>query len=852
MEDLSLRLRVFFYLCLAFGGLLIGFQNCAKPNQYQDTSPTVSDANSCTACHGNEHNSAPPKGVHHQFETTDIGVGAHQAHVLGGDLSTAIDCTQCHIKPASILEEGHIKNQPARIAWGDLAKSGGANPKWERSIAGCSSTYCHGSLAKGGVATEPIWTRVDGSQKTCTSCHGFPPPAPHPQRTNCSACHAATVDANGAIVHKQNHVNGVIDGALSCNSCHGSSANAAPPFDTNQQTDTALLSVGAHQQHLNSIRTKTIECSECHNVPTHIDDPGHILGQRARVVLGPRSNRNGVQASYNATTGTCTTACHGENHPSTFGGVRSRPVWNHVDGSQSQCSSCHAQPTGDTPLAKHSGQNCGTCHAGYSATSVDANTHIDGTTDATSAKNSCRSCHTNVNVTNVLHPAGIAGSPLENVSTSPSESCVICHMPKGIHLFRANTSSVYSTYNAGIRPGEQLANTASDGTHANTAWVDVDMVCGQCHGGGNAFASSQGSIVSGSKILNVTSNSGFAVSERVTIAGAGPEKPDGSQSNLETFVSQISGTQITLAHVASNSVTAANVIQNPTRNNASWKSKSTLAHNAVTFHSGAYPGTSQVSFSYALGNPNTLILNTTVTTALCAAKTGGTTTCNRFDWDWGDGSPHSTGESASHTYSTAGNYKVTVVAENVGISGATRTTPINVYKPDYPPTINGTCDWNADTWTMTVQDSSTDDNGIRQVSITWGDGGAISTSTTYPFGPLSHTYIAQGSYTLTHKVLDTIGQQATKTCLASPTYFSIAGVVTASNGTTPISSATVVLTSGSTTRTLYSSSSGSFSANNLKPGNWTVTVSKSGYTFAQSAIQIGPNKSDLQIKALTP
>ena len=51
-------------------------------------------------------------------------------------------------------------------------------PVWNPATGTCASTYCHGSTQLGGAHKVPVWTQVDGTQKTCGSCHGDPPPAP--------------------------------------------------------------------------------------------------------------------------------------------------------------------------------------------------------------------------------------------------------------------------------------------------------------------------------------------------------------------------------------------------------------------------------------------------------------------------------------------------------------------------------------------------------------------------------------------------------------------------------------------------------------------------------------------------
>jgi PKD repeat protein len=60
-----------------------------------------------------------------------------------------------------------------------------------------------------------------------------------------------------------------------------------------------------------------------------------------------------------------------------------------------------------------------------------------------------------------------------------------------IHLFRINTNAAYSTFPTSaefLGNTKKVANTAADGTYTSAVWVDVDLACGQCHGGGTSSA----------------------------------------------------------------------------------------------------------------------------------------------------------------------------------------------------------------------------------------------------------------------------------------------------------------------------------------------------------------------------
>ena len=62
----------------------------------------------------------------------------------------------------------------------------------------------------------PLWTRVDGSQASCGSCHGNPPPAPHPSDLRCELCHLPTAGSNQTIADASTHLDGIIQVTAGC------------------------------------------------------------------------------------------------------------------------------------------------------------------------------------------------------------------------------------------------------------------------------------------------------------------------------------------------------------------------------------------------------------------------------------------------------------------------------------------------------------------------------------------------------------------------------------------------------------------------------------------------------------
>jgi len=182
-------------------------------------------------------------------------------------------------------------------------------------------------------------------------------------------------------------------GSGSCTACHGDAARvstvlnpqlpAAPPKDTSGNSATTAPGVGAHQAHLNDGTLRlAMACTECHTVP---GDTAHAT-QPLQLTWGPLATTQGAAPSFNATSLTCSsTYCHGSTLNA--GGTLTNPVW--ISGaSQVACGSCHSAPP---PSPHPQNASCGTCHPGYTSTTVNVNTHVNGTIDVSSA--SCSACH---------------------------------------------------------------------------------------------------------------------------------------------------------------------------------------------------------------------------------------------------------------------------------------------------------------------------------------------------------------------------------------------------------------------------------------------------------------------------
>jgi predicted CxxxxCH...CXXCH cytochrome family protein len=373
----------------------------------------------CNGCHGSAGSNAPPRDVAGNTARTARGVGSHQPHlVTGSTWHRDVACTDCHLVPAALDSPGHLDATPAaELVWSLLSSTSGVTPSWNGSTC---TTACHGA-SMGGAA--PSWAPGGAAQAACGTCHGLPPPSPHPAGgTACSVCHS-TMAADGGFRSPQRHIDGVLDVSSACDACHGSGGESAPPQDLRGNTATTAAGVGAHRSHLKAATGwhRNVLCSDCHAVPATITAPGHLdTPLPAEVLFSAVANAGGVTSSYTGTT--CATWCHG----SVLGGrTVATPGWTQVDAGQAACGACHGLP----PPAPHpsiGSTQCGVCHPNAAGLSFsDPARHIDGVVDLNQA---CNSCHGSP--TSNAPPRDLAGN------TSPSARGVGAHQA---HLTAGST-----------------------------------------------------------------------------------------------------------------------------------------------------------------------------------------------------------------------------------------------------------------------------------------------------------------------------------------------------------------------------------------------------------------------------
>ncbi|HSD20624.1 MAG TPA: CxxxxCH/CxxCH domain-containing protein [Anaeromyxobacter sp.] len=235
-------------------------------------------------------------------------------------------------------------------------------------IQTCSA--CHGQDYDGGLTVT-----IDGEQRVSPSCND---------------CHAGVL--------------GIQNWQSNCTFCHGTRNNAftfenlaqaAPPEGVRGETATTDPHVGAHQKHLGngSVLTNGFECFTCHPL---IGGLAHLDGQvPITFQLQPLASSDGATPSFTKGTQTCSSVyCHGSTLQ---GGTATAPRWT---VALTACNSCHGipPPTGQHDFHTGIGVACATCHDGYTDTSVNKATHVNGARDVVRAGVringwDCTTCH---------------------------------------------------------------------------------------------------------------------------------------------------------------------------------------------------------------------------------------------------------------------------------------------------------------------------------------------------------------------------------------------------------------------------------------------------------------------------
>jgi predicted CxxxxCH...CXXCH cytochrome family protein len=503
-------------LAASAGLLLSALSAVLQPGclERRDSEENATGEARCASCHGDPDRpgdflarAAPPIDLLGARDTSYPGVGAHAIHLSGSETHAAIACRECHVVPERTDSPGHAEDErPAEVVFGPLASRGDRQPRYDVVSRRCSDSYCHREA-------EAVWTDPRDSDRACGSCHGLPPPAPHPQSEQCSVCHSPVVDSERRIAQPALHVDGTVQvepGA--CTGCHGSGEDSAPPRDTLGNLAVSAIGVGAHQAHLRGGSfSRRLSCTECHSVPDRADAPGHADALPAEVSLIGIAATGSRAPRWDRTRGLCSeTYCHSPS----AGAASDSPSWTQL-GSLG-CTGCHGAP----PPAPHPQiAECSRCHAATVAnddvTIIDRDRHVNGVVDVDFDRG-CTSCHGGTNPAPPRDLTGGVGTALPGVGAHQAHvagtlrsrpvPCIECHRvpvevldpghvdssPPAELVFSGAAVAFGATpvYEEGAcrrtacHGGVFPDNHASGGSNVAPSWTIVDgtqAACGSCH-----------------------------------------------------------------------------------------------------------------------------------------------------------------------------------------------------------------------------------------------------------------------------------------------------------------------------------------------------------------------------------
>ena len=411
----------------------------------------------CDSCHGGPDNPAPPVDTNGNSDPNLITVGAHQSHVGPSGWHHELQCSDCHVVPAS-PDACHDDGPPAEITWGPLATWGGAVPAFDLETAVCAGTYCHGStLAAGGTNPSPHWNVVASGEVVCGSCHGLPPCSGHPGSGPCAPCHQEVYDGTDW-VDPQLHIDGQVQvtADLPCGMCHG--MPPAWPHAANEDcglchgmvwSDGAWVDESLHDN--GTVEVSGESCSACHGNPPATADEDYPGG-------------GGAHQRHVVDLGLACSTCHGHDGSGPTHAEAAAVLQDNVDISFVDTVAYPGGTTtsnGGSPSFDHNDGNP-TCHVGCHNPVVDDIPDLVNVATWTAAVIPCSDCHERVGLS-LPWNHDIDGTALEIRA-----NCAACHD--------------VSTHTAGLAV---LADPdPGDGIDPTPLGAPISDLCRTCHDGG--------------------------------------------------------------------------------------------------------------------------------------------------------------------------------------------------------------------------------------------------------------------------------------------------------------------------------------------------------------------------------
>ena len=346
------------------------------------------------------------------------------------------------------------------------------------------------------------------------------------------------------------------------------------------------------------------------------------------------------------------------------------------------------------PVTEPRGGGCVTCHDVHQSTVAAVNAEAP-------FKKQCPDCHFQgslISMANIKHPTG-AGTPLGDLSDIAA-ACVTCHMPKpyngeGLtsHLWRINVDAGYRTFptEGEWNAGQKTAFTAPMGEYANAVWIDLDLACGQCHGGGTdqatnpakasgyyftkaqlqTYATNMHDSVPVARFLGTTDS---FTSYKVNFDARNSTCPDGATCNYAwEFGDGTTGTGVTTSHTYDNATTRTVKLTVDTYGTYYTSASTTQSVTPVVIN--------QAPTAAGLSSAATNNYTVSFTDASVDAAGNSPAGIALVKVNWGDGSV-STGVAAgdifSHTYASASSYTIMHTATNAAGMSASESRRVAV------------------------------------------------------------------------------------------------------------------------------------------------------------------------------
>jgi predicted CxxxxCH...CXXCH cytochrome family protein len=420
----------------------------------------------CTACHGNPPTTATlggPTGM----VTDALGgaVGAHAKHAI----SRGMLCVTCH--------QGYGPPKPMPSTTLDIGFNANGS-----TVPGFLGTVSGGAFVGNANTSGITWATASPGTTVTTA----------PNKVSCTVyCHGSTLTPPR--IADPSWTAGPLESA--CGACHGASSSTPP-------------TTGSHPRHAGAAAGQlAMGCAQCHGAHSdnsHVNGvvewdltlPGGTYKTASGTAYSPTGATTGLAPS--SAYGSCSAVyCHSSAQgPDGLSAITySVPVWG---GAPFTCGGCHknmaTDPTAPGSHRAHlsaTGANldCAKCHSGYTKTTKNDATHVNGLIDlgapgftysqgsgATNpAGNGYGTCSSSL-----CHGSGIV--PWGGTLWSATDQCGKCHSSTASGAVTAGTPyystsfPVKNTDNTDPKVGAHTAHiTSSESLHPGLACVD-------CHG----------------------------------------------------------------------------------------------------------------------------------------------------------------------------------------------------------------------------------------------------------------------------------------------------------------------------------------------------------------------------------